>query len=57
MVKHWQVKFSVLLISIVLEAFATKRKKMYIFFITCVCKFFSYVVVFSHCFVAIMESN
>ena len=56
MVKHLQIEFSVLLVSIVHEAFATKRKKN-VFFITSVCKFFSYVVVFSHYFVAIMESN
>ena len=29
MVKHLQTEFSVLLVSIVHEAFATKRKKMY----------------------------
>ena len=29
MVKHLQIGFSVLLVSIVHEAFATKRKKMY----------------------------
>ena len=29
MVKHLQIEFSVLLVSIVHEAFATKRKKMY----------------------------
>ena len=46
MVKHLQTGFSVLLVSIVHEAFATKRKKN-VFFITSVCKFFSYVVVFS----------
>ena len=56
MVKHLQTGFSVLLVSIVHEAFATKREKN-VFFITGVCKFFSYVVVFSHYFVAIMESN
>ena len=56
MVKHLQTGFIVLLVSIVHEAFATKRKKN-VFFITGVCKFFSYVVVFSHYFVAIMESN
>ena len=55
MVKHLQTGFSVLLVSIVHEAFATKEKN--VFFITGVCKFFSYVVVFSHYFVAIMESN
>ena len=33
------------------------KKKKNVFFITGVCKFFSYVVVFSHYFVAIMESN
>ena len=55
MVKHLKTGFSVLLFSIVHKAFATKRKK--VFFITSVCKFFSYVVVFSHYFVAIMESN
>ena len=56
MVKHLQIKFSVLLVSIVHEAFATKRKKN-VFFIISVCKFFSYVIVFSHYFVAIMKSN
>ena len=56
MVKHLQTEFSVLLVSIIHEAFATKRKKN-VFLITSVCKFFSYVVVFSHYFVAIMESN
>ena len=56
MVKHLQTGFSVLLVSIVHKAFATKRKKN-VFFITSVCKFFSYVVVFSHYFVAIKESN
>ena len=55
MVKHLQIVFIVLLVSIVHEAFATKRKKC--IFITGVCKFFSYVVVFSHYFVAIMKSN
>ena len=29
MVKHLQTEFSVILVSIVYEAFATKRKKMY----------------------------
>ena len=53
MVKHLQTGFSFLLVSIVHEAFATKRKKD-VFFITSVRKFFSYVVVFSHYFVAIM---
>ena len=33
MVKHLQTGFSVLLVSIVHKTFATKRKKMYIFFI------------------------
>ena len=56
MAKHWQTGFSVLLVSIVHEAFATKRKKN-VFFITSVCRFFSYVVVFSHYFIAIIESN
>ena len=41
MVKHLQTGFSVLLVSIVHEVFATKRKKMY--FLLNVCKFFSYV--------------
>ena len=54
MVKHLQTGFSVLLVSIVPEAFATKKN---VFFIIGVCKFFSYVVVFSYYFVAIMESN
>ena len=31
MVKHLQTEFSVLLVSIVHEAFATKRQKKYIF--------------------------
>ena len=44
MVKHLQTEFSVLLVSIVDEAFATKRQKN-VFFVTSVCKFFSYVVV------------
>ena len=55
MVKHLQTGFSVLLVSIVHEAFATKRKKN-VFFIISVCKVFSYIV-FSYYFVAIMESN
>ena len=38
MVKHLQTEFSVLLVSIVHEAFATKKKKI-VFFITSVCKF------------------
>ena len=33
MVKHLQTGFSVLLVSIVHEAFATKRKKMYMYFL------------------------
>ena len=56
MVKHLQTGFSVLLVSIVHKAFATKRKKN-VFFITSVSNFFSYVVVFIQYFVAIMESN
>ena len=55
MVKHLQTEFSVLLVSIVHEAFATKGKN--VFFITSICKFFIYVVVFSHYFVAVMKSN
>ena len=54
MVKHLQTGFSVLLVSIVHKAFATKKN---VFFIISVYKFFSYVVVFSHYFIAIMESN
>ena len=53
MVKHLQTGFSVLLVSIVHEPFATKRKKN-VFFITSVCKFFVLYVIY---FVAIMESE
>ena len=44
MVKRLNTGFSVLLVSIVHEAFATK-KKIYIFFITSVCKFFVLYVI------------
>ena len=55
MVKHLQTGLSVLLVSIVHKAFATKKKN--VFFIISVYKFFSYVLVFIHYFVAIMESS
>ena len=57
MVKHLQTGFSVLLVSIVQYMKHLLQKEKNVFFITSVCKFFSYVVVFSHYFVAIMESN
>ena len=52
MLKHLQTVFIVLLVSIVHEAFATKRKKMYFLLLVFV-NFL--VVVFSHYFVAIMK--